>query len=220
MSLFPRVFANEFAPVLRLVDEAFTQSLASSRSNGFRHSIRSFQPRFDVKENKDSYELQGEFPGIDQKDIEVSFKDQVLSVRGRSERHHEEGTRPGSEVEAAAEQPKVADNAESETSGYHRASVEEDWETNMSGANPEATPAETPATGNVAAPETKEVAQAPKSEGSKYWVSERAIGQFARTFSFPSRVDEENVKASLKSGILSIVVPKAAAPENHRVEIQ
>ena len=43
----------------------------------------------------------------------------------------------------------------------------------------------------------------------KYLVSERQVGQFERTFTFPAKVDQDGVKASLKNGILSIVVPKA-----------
>lgn len=47
-------------------------------------------------------------------------------------------------------------------------------------------------------------------EGARhnYWVSERSVGEFHRTFSFPSRVDSEGVKAKLKNGILSVTVPK------------
>lgn len=41
-----------------------------------------------------------------------------------------------------------------------------------------------------------------------YWVSERSVGEFSRTFSFPHRVDQDGATASLKSGILSVVVPK------------
>jgi hypothetical protein len=37
---------------------------------------------------------------------------------------------------------------------------------------------------------------------------ERSVGEFARSFSLPDPVDHENVKASMKNGILSIVVPK------------
>jgi HSP20 family molecular chaperone IbpA len=201
-----------------------------------------------VKENKDSYELQGELPGIEQSNLEVAFVDQnTLQIKGRTERHREEGTRPGAQqqqqvasqpeqapaVEAAPAEDATAKAAESDTSSFHKATVEDDFETvnasdatsdeaTMSGGNPEATPAETPKQEVAApAPAQQEVAPA-KSEQprSHYWVSERSVGQFARTFRFPSRVDQENVKASLKDGILSIVVPKAAAPENRRIEIQ
>lgn len=221
MSLFPRMVSSEFAPVFRLMEDFHA---VASRNNGFNKSFRSFQPRFDVKESKDSYELQGEFPGFEQKDITIEFTDaNTLSIKGRRERYSEEGTRPSAQVEAQSEQPQVAENtetAESETNSYHKASVEDEFVTDMSGANPDATPAETPAE-SVAATETpaQEVAPAPKNE-SRYWVSERSVGEFSRTFSFANRVDHENVKASLDKGLLSVLIPKAAAPQSRRINIE
>jgi len=55
--------------------------------------------------------------------------------------------------------------------------------------------------------------------GSKYWVSERSIGEYHRSFSFPARVDQDAVKASLKNGILSVVVPKAAPAPLKKISI-
>jgi hypothetical protein len=65
------------------------------------------------------------------------------------------------------------------------------------------------------APESAQ-AKAPKPQ---YWISERSVGQFERSFSFQARVDQDAVKASLKNGVLSIVVPKAKAPESRRINI-
>jgi HSP20 family molecular chaperone IbpA len=214
MPLFTRFVVNPYAPFL----DDFA-SFANSRSSGLNKAVRSFQPRFDVSETKEAYTLTGEFPGVEQKDISIEFTDaNTLSIKGRTERHREEGTRPEAQVEAPAEQSNV-EVAESETSSYHKASVEDESEPTMSGGNPDATPAETPAA-SVAAAETQEVAQPPKPK-SKYWVSERSVGEFARTFTFPARsVDQENVKASLKDGILSVLVPKVPLPENRRINIE
>jgi len=222
MALFPRIFASELAPIFRVFDEALT----TVPRHSYRQTVRSFQPRFDVKENTDSYELQGEFPGFESRDISIEFSDQqVLSIKGRQESHRQEGNQASKEIEAPAEQSKPAERAESDAASYQKPSVEEDWETNMAGANPDptpaATPAETPAAGSsVVEAETQQVAQAPKTDGSRYWVSERSVGSFARTFKFPNRVDQENVKASLKNGILSVVVPKAAQPASRRINIE
>ena len=38
---------------------------------------------------------------------------------------------------------------------------------------------------------------------------ERSVGDFMRTFKFPTGVDQEKVNASMENGILSISVPKA-----------
>ncbi|KAF2861752.1 30 kDa heat shock protein [Piedraia hortae CBS 480.64] len=66
---------------------------------------------------------------------------------------------------------------------------------------------------------TEVAKQQPKEDQPKVWLAERSVGQFSRTFSFPSLVDQDHVKASLKNGILSIVVPKAEKA-NKRIEIE
>ena len=68
--------------------------------------------------------------------------------------------------------------------------------------------------------QNQEVQQASERPQSRYWVSERSVGQFSRSFAFPSRVDQDNVRASLKNGILSIVVPKASAPTTRKINIE
>ncbi|KAL4928208.1 Hsp20/alpha crystallin family protein [Aspergillus undulatus] len=59
-----------------------------------------------------------------------------------------------------------------------------------------------------------------KTSKPRYWVSERSVGEFQRTFNFPSRVAQDDVKASLRDGVLSLVVPKAAAPVLRKITIQ
>ena len=59
----------------------------------------------------------------------------------------------------------------------------------------------------------------PASKKPKYWVSERSVGEFSRSFSFPSTIDVERVKASLEHGILKVVVPKKEKPQGRRIEV-
>ena len=237
MAFFPRFVDHDFAPafrgensLFRLMDDyasLVNRSLAGSPS--FTQTVRSFQPRFDMKENKDSYELHGELPGIAQKDINIEFTDATtLSIRGRTETVREEGRRPTAlpESQAGQQQKKLADaetESTSSSNNYHKASVE-DEETATTSSTTDATPVDTPAeppTASVAPSQSQEVAKnEQQSEGPSYWLSERSVGSFARSFSFPQRVDQEAVKASLKDGILSIVVPKAQAPANRRINIE
>jgi HSP20 family protein len=217
-AFFPRVFGSEFAPVFRLLDD-YSTTLAS-RSNicapVFTQPQRSFrqtfQPRFDVRESKEAYTLQGELPGVEQKDINIEFTDaSTLSIRGSTETVREEDSRPSAAIEAAQPE-KAVEATESESSAgsstnYHKASVEEeegvlvdaDGETDST-----STVANTPAT------EAAQTVAQPAETKPTYWISERSVGSFARSFQFPQRVEHEAVKASLKDGILSIVVPKAA----------
>ncbi|KAF7193641.1 30 kDa heat shock protein [Pseudocercospora fuligena] len=209
MSLFPRFVQDElasFQPLFRLADDY--ANYASRGGNGtnstyISRSFKSFTPKFDVKETKEAYELHGELPGVQQKDINIEFTDaQTLTVKGRTEHTREEGTRPTGFIKGE-EQGKITDGNDS--NNYHKPSVED--EATMSGGNPDAN-------------QVQKSEQQPQQPQHKYWVSERSVGEFARTFSFPARVDQDNVKASLKDGILSIVVPKAPAPSSKRISIE
>lgn len=235
MVFFPRFVAHEFAPARRaestnlfsLLDDY--ASLMASNSSVCKASLvqptRTFQPRFDVKETKDSYELHGELPGIAQKDINIEFTDATtISIRGRTESVREEGRHPSAAVESQPEQEKLADATETEsvsssTDNYHKASVEDEYD-NITTS--EATAAATPAASEAQAPSQSQEAVPSKeqAEQSNYWFSERSVGSFARAFEFPQRVDQENAKASLKDGVLSIIVPKAPVPANRRIFIE
>lgn len=54
----------------------------------------------------------------------------------------------------------------------------------------------------------------------RFWASERSVGEFQRTFSFSAPVDQDNVKASLKDGILSILIPKATTAPSKKIMIE
>ncbi|KAF2266313.1 heat shock protein-like protein 30 [Lojkania enalia] len=187
MSLFPR-FTQEFSPLFRLLEDYDRHAL----SNFPRSSLRSFSPKFDVKETKSTYELHGEFPGVEQKNINIEWTDaNTLTVSGRSETVREEGERPQGFVE--------------EGEHYHKPTVEDEAEPGESSTQ-------------VTKKPEQEVAK--KSDAPKFWVSERSVGEFRRSFAFPDAVDQDAVKASLKNGILSIVVPKASAPKPRKITIE
>lgn len=58
------------------------------------------------------------------------------------------------------------------------------------------------------------------SEGS-LWYSERSVGDFKRSFNFPTPVEQDHVDASLKNGVLSIVVPKSTqASTARRIDVK
>lgn len=47
-------------------------------------------PRADFTETEKGYELVAEFPGVDEKDVEVNLADEILTVRGKRESRREE----------------------------------------------------------------------------------------------------------------------------------
>jgi HSP20 family protein len=196
MSLFPR-FTQEMAPMFRLFDE-FDKAAFRNIDREF-NNIRSFTPKFDIKETNEGYELHGELPGVDQKDINIEWTDNnTLTISGRHEHVREEGQRPQGFIEGAeaSEQKKLG----------HQPTVEDDpTESNNKVAKQS---------------DQKEVSKQDESAKAKYWVSERSVGEFHRSFAFPARVDQDAVKASLKNGILSILVPKASAPRSRKINIE
>ncbi|CAO2648876.1 Nn.00g098250.m01.CDS01 [Neocucurbitaria sp. VM-36] len=202
MSLFPR-FTQEFAPIFRLFDEYDRQAFRGLDRQF--NSIRSFTPKFDVKETKETYELHGELPGIDQKDINIEWTDSnTLTISGRHEHVREEGQRPQGFIENNAE---ASDQKKLE----HQPTVEDE---------PAETAKNSKNTQVAKQPEQQQVTKQNEAPEAKYWVSERSVGEFHRSFAFPARIDQDAVKASLKNGILSIVVPKAQAPQSRKINIE
>jgi len=203
---------HEVAPLWNLFDDTLHELQRASRQS----SPRQWNPRFDVKETKEAYSLEGELPGIDQKDINIEFVDEhTITIKGRHEQTTERGQRPSSTA-ALEETPATPTSETSEKSSLHHATVEDDVEE----------PANSSAVANTEAAPEQEVSQTQaqpepqKTTDSQYWYRERSVGSFSRSFSFASRVNQDAVKASLKNGVLSIVVPKAAAPESRRINIE
>jgi HSP20 family protein len=53
-----------------------------------------------------------------------------------------------------------------------------------------------------------------------YYVSERGHGLFTRTFTLPEGVDGELVKAELKNGVLTLVLPKKPEVQPKKIELK
>jgi len=225
MAFFPQFYTSErsFTPLFRLLDDFdnYSREAQGSQDGGRqrRHHVRSFNPKFDVRETEVAYELHGELAGIDRDNVNIEFTEpQTLVVSGRVQRSYA-GSPPGGLIEGGDAQVGGAiteageDSTAPAASNNHNATVEDEAE---EGLKEQATPATTPGT-EVAKP----VKDAEKLEKptAKYWVSERSIGEFSRTFHFPGRVDQDAVSANLNNGVLSILVPKAKKHESRRIAI-
>jgi HSP20 family molecular chaperone IbpA len=195
MSLFPRYttastpYDGGFRSLFRMMDDIATNyenALPSSTS------IRAFSPKFDVVETKDAYHLHGELPGLDQKNVSIEFTDpHTLVIKGHTEHQYERSD--------------PADSGDKKsTDGPQKASVEDE----NAGKSKETAVTTTDSS-------KKEVAKAGHHK-TKYWVSERSVGEFHRSFSFPTPVDQDGVKANMKQGVLSITVPKLSANKGSR----
>ncbi|MEW6269802.1 MAG: Hsp20/alpha crystallin family protein [Thermodesulfobacteriota bacterium] len=54
------------------------------------HDLGTFRPRLDVSETDTEIRVSAELPGVDEKDVEVSLSDDVLTIKGERREEHEE----------------------------------------------------------------------------------------------------------------------------------
>jgi len=189
-----------FQNLFRMLDEFDTYSRQQGTNGAGERSkrltaARSFNPKFDARETNETYELHGELPGIDRDQINIQFTEpQILVISGHVERSYISGT------------PKTG----LEHDSGHRATVED--------AQADEDQAKEKPVARSDASQTKRVDDK-QQPTDKLWLSERSVGTFTRTFGFPTRVDQDAVKASLENGVLNVTVPKAKKQESRRITI-
>ena len=59
-----------------------------------------------------------------------------------------------------------------------------------------------------------------KYEGLQPIYSEYNIDPYRRSFRLSSRVDQDNIRAELRDGVVSLVLPKAAEAKPRRIEVK
>ncbi|KAJ6441423.1 heat shock protein [Purpureocillium lavendulum] len=215
MAFFPRNLYNpdaSFAPLFRLLDEFDAYSRPANAGNGAQHHHRRsalpvWQPKFDVRETSDAYELHGELPGVSKDQVQIEFTEpQTMVVRGRAERSYTTGTAPTGLLKDATAPKAVTEGGEGQASPSHHATVEDEADA-ANASSSEVVDQKTEGTADKV------------TDTAKYWLSERSVGEFARTFNFPDSIDQDAVTASFKDGILSVAVPKAKRQTSRQITI-
>ncbi|KLP04676.1 probable heat shock protein 30 [Fusarium fujikuroi] len=187
MALFPRsLYSSDssFHPLFQLLDDYDTYSRRdqNTRNTGMIH----WQPRFDICETPRAYELHGELPGMNKKEVHIEFTEpQTLVIRGKSQRTYTSGNPPAGFVEGPSMHGAIKGDGDEH---------------------------------NKSQPQQPEKGDK-HDDKTKYWLAERSVGEFSRTFTFPSHVDQDSVSASFQDGILSIIVPKVKKHESRRIQI-
>ena len=123
---------------------------AFSVSNGEDLERRlTLTPRMDIAETAKGYELIADLPGLQDKDVDISVSNDVLTITG--ERSYEQ-----------------------------------------------------------------------ESDGRNVHLSERGFGTFKRSFSLPDDVDQEQIQARLKNGVLAIFLPKTeeVEPPSRQIKVK
>lgn len=217
MAFFPRtVYGSDagFGSLFRLLDDFDNYNRHQPGHRHHRNHVPTFQPKFDVREAENAYELHGELAGMNKQDVHIEFTDpQTMLVRGRIERSYTAGTPPAGAIEGNETRDAIEAGEETPTKSQSpfQATVED--------AEGDSTAHPTPATTDTEV-EVREKEQPKKpADPAKYWVSERSIGEFARSFNFPTLIQQDGVTACLKDGVLNITVPKAKKHEARRIAI-
>jgi HSP20 family protein len=59
-----------------------------------------------------------------------------------------------------------------------------------------------------------------RTEEERYYAYERTYGSFTRSFTLPDGADAEHVKAELKNGVLTLVVPKVPEHQPKKIALR
>ncbi|KAJ2903184.1 hypothetical protein MKZ38_010316 [Zalerion maritima] len=210
-----------FTPLFRLLSDwddysrEVTPPGRNSHRRGITPHLKPFAPKFDFRETADTYELHGELPGATKDNISVDFSDDsTIIVKGKIERTYEAGSPPAGWVEGRVASGTITEAGENGSNDQsHKATVED------AGEDGEGAAAEKQVTKQQSATDKKEEKKEPSGDRSRYWVSERSIGEFSRAFQFPAPVDSDAVTASLKEGILHISVPKTTKKATRSIAV-
>lgn len=214
-AFFPRNIYNSDAsitPLFRLLNDFDIYSRQGQ--TGRKACVPSWQPKFDVRETDNNYELHGELPGVSKESVQIEFTEpQTILVHGKSERTYTSNAPAADLAEDSAVSGAITEDAEEKRRNSHQASVEDEFETISHESDNEITETEKPQE------QLKEQPKEKPADKAKYWLTERSIGNFSRSFNFPGRVDQDTVSASFKDGILTVVVPKAKKHEARRITV-
>jgi HSP20 family protein len=59
-----------------------------------------------------------------------------------------------------------------------------------------------------------------REEGTNFFAYERSYGSFTRSFTLPEAADLEHIKAELKEGVLTLVLPKKPEMQPKRIQVK
>lgn len=157
---------------------------------------RGVNPRFDIRETKDAYELYGELPGAEREDVHIELTEpNTLLIYGRVDRDY--APVPGGEEEGTAkgEEKKEEGGEKGGKKAEGEGSTETEGNKKTGGKKKEDSPV-------------------------RFFLRERHTGEFAREFAFPGTLQEFDIQATLEKGILKVVAPKQQPVKGRKIEIK
>lgn len=192
------------------LDDPFYDGTNDPRRTGDHHHSHHdvVAPRFDVEETDDSYFLQGEFPGVTDKD-EITLErcgPRTLAVMAHMPKfdiHKELG----------------ALSSHDTVGGINLSSKKEEAQAASDPMSPATQASQLERPVHVPGVEPRTTAE---DVNLLYRLSERRAGKLQRSFTFPTAVHLEGLKANFGHGLLKIKLPKSKVEdgESHRISIE
>jgi HSP20 family protein len=192
---------SPFFPMYRndssLFDTLDDHPFLNFNSSFFRDANISRGNRANVSETESEYKIEVEVPGYQKPEINIEFgaDGKSLVISGKTEKSYEE--HPNGESGKAGKGVTVEE-------------VPEDGD--------KSTPKGSTGS-STAVTETNQERSVGTTASPKYWISERSVGSFSRTFNFGAPLDHEKANASLENGVLTVVVPKATKATVKKISI-
>ena len=82
---------DPFSTLREEIDQIFSRMLGDwTGRNLFNTGMRTFMPTVDIKETGKEIRVTAELPGLDQKDLNVSMLDGMLTIKGEKREEHED----------------------------------------------------------------------------------------------------------------------------------
>jgi len=81
---------HPFALFRKEFDDLFDNFFRSFDMQPFEGRIGAFSPKVDVTENEKEFRISAELPGMDDKDIDVSLQNDMLTIRGEKKEEKED----------------------------------------------------------------------------------------------------------------------------------
>jgi HSP20 family molecular chaperone IbpA len=164
-------------------------------SSFFREANIGRANRANVQETDNEYKIELEVPGYQKEEIHIEFSSDAKSVTisGKHESSYKEGPAEG----VVEEGKEKSEGKESEKKGS-KEGIEKKESKSLTETRKETT---------VGKPTPK------------YWISERSVGEFSRTFSFATPLDVDKAVAKLESGLLTLTIPKATTVTPKKITI-
>jgi HSP20 family protein len=183
---------DPFGDMLRfrhMIDRMFEEGYGRQRRPGFEHL--GYNLPIDVCETGDEYLVRAAVPGVHPQDIDVSVKEDTVTIRGqlrepewlRRETHQHQATgQPTGQTQQTGQQPRTGQYT---------------GQTQQTGQG-----------------------QGYSYAGTECWLQEIPYGRFSRTITLPTPINSNNARAEFDNGMLILHLPKTEEARPRRIEVQ